>query len=297
MNRLSGIRGFATAAALVISLLPVPSRAGGNPMDESKSLGIIMSYGVPTDPMHEGEWRVKVSPGYIINQDNTDSMAAGKIDLKGWGAAATVTHSFSEHWGAAFVAGGNSMSGHTPVIETMNTRVEQTARSLFGTGFFAVGDAHSRGVLAAASLVWDHWTGDGFRLPILVGLSYVDMTETTDFKSGGAKVVGTQSSPGVYLGIIPQFNIWKVRAAPFITFSGAFNASHIKLTSYNPGTGAEIKTMNLVDSENSDNRQTHTLGVSLGYIPLGLSFTYIPDVEGITAYTMTFNRKFGGAAK
>lgn len=296
MNRFAGIRGVVTTTAFVLSLLPIASYAGGNPFDEAMSLGAILSYGVPTDPIHPGEWRVKVSPGYIINKDQSDSFNAGKIDMKGWGASAAVTRGLSDHWGAAFVVGGNAMTGRTPVTNSMNDNINQNARTLFGlANAYASGETSSHGVLAAASLIWDYWTGDGFRLPILVGLGYLDMTETSDYKAGGAKVMGTLSSPSVYLGIVPQFNVWKVRVAPFVTFSDALSASHVKLTSYNPSTGATIKTLDLVDSVNSDNRQTHTLGVAFNYIPWGLGFTYIPNTEGITAYTITYNRKFGGA--
>jgi len=283
-------------AVLGFFSFPAFSRAGNPPTEEGKSLASILSYGIPTDPLHQGTWVLKVSPGYVVNQDNTDQSTM--VDMKGWGGAAAATYAFTDHLGLAFIAGGNHISGS----RGLDSGGSSGPIALFpgvNPGGPLNGQSTGSGFLGAVSVIWDHWSGDGFRLPVFAGLSYLDLTETVDDTTAGVKRVGVNHTPGAYLGLVPQFNILKVRVAPFLTYSMGFQNVNTTLTSYDPATGATFKQMSFVDTHlNEESRNVHTAGVSFSYIPWGMGFTYIPSQinPGISAYTLTWSKRFGEAA-
>lgn len=260
------------------------AHAGGIPNDVGKALGIILSYGVPVDPMHAGEWSLNLSPGYIVNQDKSGQ--GQSIDMKGWGAAGALTHAFTDHWGVALIFGGAGISGNTDISPSDDA----------GAGFFGFtpgqSSAHGSGraILVAASLVWDFRSGDGFRLPVSAGLSFESLKETAEYAPLGYKTESTLDSPGLYFGVAPQFTVWKLRLVPFLAYSRAFSVPRVKMNK----PGAEL-AFDATAGASEDGRQTHAFGLAVQYTPWNLGFTYVPDLEGITAFTLRWSRKFGGA--
>lgn len=274
--------------ALLTLGLALPALSGGIPIDETKALGVIQCYGVPTDALRQGQWQLRVSPGLILNKDKSEQ--ADQIDLHGPGAAASLVYAFTDHWGLMALAGGGTMTGQAGVDPYPNppAELQSTVNQMFG-GAAVEGDATSRGIVASAGAVWDHWTGDGFRLPVMLGVSYLDVSETA--KSATLENTGTTRSPGVFVGLAPQFPVWRLRVAPYAAWTDSFEPSRNTLTQYDQGGGV-VRSVSYDAPGNGDSRQTHSGGVAVEYMPWGLAGNFLFPLEGISAFTLTWSKKF-----
>ena len=78
-------------------------------------------------------------------------------------------------------------------------------------------------------------------------------------------------------------------------FGLAFKDPTTTITVFNPSTGATLKQTTYRDTGFNEGRNTHAVGVGLNYLPWTLGFTFVPPGinPGITAYTLTWSRKFG----
>ncbi len=281
----------------LLLLCAVRTYAGTPPVAEAQTLGSILSYGIPTNPMHQGQWVLKIVPAYLVQQNRSDPF--NPVDMKGWGGAAAVTYAFTDHWGLAFLGGANKISGTETAdpglkgATATNLNSIQTLNPIHGV---PVGSASGSGFLGAASVVWDHWSGDEFRFPIFFGMSYMTITEQVDDTIDGIKRVADQNAIGAFIGLVPQFNIGKVRMSPYVALSVFLNNPKTQLTSYNPSTKATIAQSSFIDTNfgnNNESKYLRTAGIGFEYIPWKLQFTL--NLGDVSAYTLSWIKRFGEA--
>ena len=90
-------------------------------------------------------------------------------------------------------------------------------------GALLIGAGHGSGVVATVSAIWDHWDGDGFRLPVYLGGGVMSISEQADLPGVGMKRTADVTSPALLVGASPAFNIWKFRAVTYFMITAAFD--------------------------------------------------------------------------
>jgi hypothetical protein len=264
---------------------------------EMNALNPFLAYAIPLEPMHAGVWEAKIAPGYIV--DNWNSPDSGNVNATAWGVTGSMTRALSEHWGI------NALASYTSIISGHADVRDVSTMAGFGPGSFPYnfsyrtcvngvncqGAVSGDGFLGAINLIWDFRSGDGFRFPILLGLSYVDASGTTDDTSAAITRTGKVQSPGVSVGLAPSCNIWRFRTSVFGMYTYALQNVTGSLT-YN-GTPYQHVEFTI---PGESYRQTMSEGVQISYRPFKLlSFTYIPPL-GATAstYIFTLTKRWGG---
>ncbi|OGR98124.1 MAG: hypothetical protein A2V88_06150 [Elusimicrobia bacterium RBG_16_66_12] len=124
-----------------------------------------------------------LAPAYLQAKDSRKGLSN---DLDGLGFTAAATYGMSRHWSAGFMASYAKVKGpRTFGTCPPDTRGRQACLSTTKSG--TAGGAYDRGsgFMTFASAVWDHWTGDNFRLPVTMGVGYPDLEETADNASLG----------------------------------------------------------------------------------------------------------------
>jgi hypothetical protein len=319
VNRVLTVAGkLLPAFCLCVALLPARARALGNASADFaayRTASVLLPYSFPIKPMVKGRLEVKGSPAYVrfdrqvegSGITDNSGLPGGKIDQTISGAAlvAAVNYTAIENDWGRFGFGALGLG-----FKEDGTRLGIAA----GTAQAPVGiygSERDRGVLLAVTLNYDAFKGDGFRMPMIVGLTYtaLEQTSVTEGPLTAAQASGfgagtyrfTQDvnlrSPGVMIGFSPQFNTGQVRWSPFAMMSVPFTKTvrHDLMTK----VGSSLPS-----SYTNNNGQSPTvdpvggLGLSIIYRPWGIGpmFTIPWITQGASAYSLTFSKSFGGGS-
>jgi hypothetical protein len=232
-------------------------------------LGYLMSSSVPTRPMTIGALDVKVTPGYSTYSQTADPTVPDDFKMSGYGVGASADYCLANHWGVAGMFGYAHMTG---------------------TDFLGL-PATADGYLVSGNIIFDPFSGDNFRLPIMFGIGYENNTQTGSsvgsVNLGSSQVLFASKGATSNLAIAPQFNTWSLRWIPFFYAMGLFGKSYSS-----PALAA-------TEGNQSQNSGASGAGVTVIYRPWGLSFTYLPsftnDVshgETSNVYSISFQRRF-----
>ncbi len=232
-------------------------------------MGYLMASSLPTRPLESKALDVQVSPGYDeYSLNNTCPQCPNSINsqwnMKGYGASASAVYALSDHWGIGVMGGYGHLSGVD----------------------FSGKNAYANGTIASANIIYDPFSGDNFRMPIIGGLGYRNLIEN-DASSTLYNAQGFSYSAG----IAPQFNTGFLRWTVFgYIISGAPTVETLQVT--NQGTTALLKAPSVNTASGG--------GISVIYRPLRfISFTYIPawatqlgSNESGSIYVFTFSHRF-----
>lgn len=289
------------AAAALAVLLAGSGSAG--PLAEPPDDLTWMMFGplsavIPIQPLKKERWEVRLAPSYVLydynySSDpyypaNDDYETFGK--LKGGGLGVAATYGIKAHHGISLIAAFATSTGKElhwgpgsgPQLANESGVLESTFE----------GDQKGSGVMLAATGVYDPFTKpDGFRLPIIYGLSFFSAESSIAHPSGSPSVKGKLQSAGTAFGIAPSFRAGDFRIIPFYFIAEPFDDSDV---TYDPPRNAPLDTLS-----------AETFGIDINYLPANLGFTILfPDEVEIpfvskdatyTSYTMKLKYAWGGA--
>ena len=290
------LRKQKTAVLRVTALLALLMRPGTalatSPSDVQAMLSTLFCYAMPTNPLRKGQKEIKLVPTYLVG-DNPRSAPPGgaKADpyqvrnekVSGMGWAGVFVWGFSEHLGISVLGAGMSESG---TIDSEFSSPYPSDRNSFRKGKHT-----GSGYVGAASFIYDPFDGEGFRLPLMLGLSMNSYSGEVKAKNASGEPLGEKGSnqaPGILFGVTPQFNLGGFRAAPFLIVSMFGDNTASTQTKYLSSTGPATKVQRSIKSDT-----VGSVGIDLTYRPWGLGFSYIPDFSGVTAYTFKWVKKWG----
>jgi len=280
-----------------------------------QALSAVMSRSVLTYPLRAGVFQTKFAPSYVTNnsQDssNVNNGPNPNIDgrfsnkMSGYGMTTALTYGFTDHWGVSFLAGYTNISGsrtlsfrdnNGTLIVTPPAKVNSATNNGNNAINGAAGQGH--GIVAIVSAIWDHWEGDGFRLPVYLGSGVMSISEQADAAGYGMKRTGDVMSPSLLVGMAPSMNLWKFRAVSYFMLATALIPGTGSIIDYDPRTGAVNSKTNFPLVGGLDSAFP-IAGVEFTYRPWGLGFTYAPDVmgEGAQSYGLKWSREWGGQGK
>jgi hypothetical protein len=155
--------------------------------------------------------------------------------------------------------------------------------------------ATAEGYLVSENIIFDPFSGDNFRLPIMLGLGYENNTQTGSSAAstllGSSQVLFASKGLASNLAISPQWNMWSLRWIPFFYSMGLLGSSYSA-----PGLVAH-------EGNQGQNSGAIGAGITVMYRPWDLSLTYIPtftnDVshgETSNVYSMTWQHRFGSGS-
>lgn len=269
----------------LVSIGSTRAFAATPPRDMELYTAPLLSQAFPTDPLKRGFREIKLVPTYLVGTGNVYDNFPTETDETGWGLAASWTIGLSDHLGlnvlgsAVRVTGQQNMGYYLDNPSGPNTLVKVR------------GDQEGTGYFGAVNLLYDRYGGDGFRLPLLIGLGYGSFESTVESKSVGTRDRGTQNGLVLNIGLSPQFNAWKFRVAPFFVNVVNLSEQSDTFTKYNPATGGTISETHPTGGGGSGGFQVAGVGVS--YKPWNLAITYVPAVFGCTAYSLSWRRTWG----
>ena len=260
-------RGHA-AVALACAVLLVSRTAVAQSLYPEKILGQAEAAGLavamPSEPMRPGVKTLGVMPMYI-----TADLGWKQAEVtNGPGIAASFDYYKSRHFGAGAMLVGEEATGRWPAENSV---------SLKGSGY-----------LASGYLLYDPFSGENFGLPLLLGLSQsYDDLETSQPVNGYPQKT-TANGFGLMLGLSPQFNLWKLRLAPYGALSLSPNPS---------GCTNDSNNCHVAEYDPSFPYQTvGGAGISVIWRPWNLAFTSSMTTSvGTSAYTLKWTKSFGGA--
>lgn len=297
------VRRALVAVAAAFALASTSHAVGDPPMLIIQSFGAVMSRSVLTYPLREGVFQTKFAPSYVtVNGDTRQPNGGGMYNkMSGYGLTSAVTYGFTDHWGASLLVGYTNISGDRSVsFRDNNGALIMTPPAKAGglNGPQLVGAGQGHGIVATASAVWDHWDGDGFRLPVYLGGGIMSISEQADHAGLGIKRVADVTSPALLVGVAPSFNLWDFRAVTYFLVTAALNPGTGSIIDYNPRTGATNSRTNFPLVGGLDSAFP-IAGIELTYKPWGLGVTYAPDIqgEGAQSYGLKWSREWGGKAK
>ncbi|MDE2292609.1 MAG: hypothetical protein KGL53_11050 [Elusimicrobia bacterium] len=241
----------------------------------------LVALSFPTTPFAPGKWDISVSPAYVKAKTfNTTGDMQDYKQVDAYGAAGSVVWGVADHFALGFTGLGFNGKGkyHVPT----------GSGASFSSGAY---DMKTSGFIAAASLIFDPFTGDGFRLPLMAGVNYESMRdESTGVLDGSGNSLGALGnrldSPGVQFGLSPQFNTGPLRWEPFALVY--FPLSHEKQTQN--GT--------VFDSSIHSDTGGPQPGINVVFRPWNLSFFYalgVNKAKGTHVFSLRLAKSFGGA--
>ncbi len=191
-----------SAAGFLLLLLSSAARA--QPFAANFVVAGLVPLSMPLDPIAKGKWDISLSPVYFKSKTfNTTSGIDDYKDVSGAGGAGSLVYGLSDHFALGLTGLGFSGTG---------SYVSPSPLPGAGPGPY---DNKSNGGLLAASVIWDAFEGEGFRLPVLFGFHYESLHDTVDFGAAGTEKQDL-STPGMQFGISPQFNAGPLRLEPFV---------------------------------------------------------------------------------
>ena len=266
----------------------------------------FLSYIVPTAPMAAGRFQLNVIPAYFQHHETynpgglTLGNQTGSDSARGEGLGFSALYAFSDHVGATVMG-----------LYFKGTGTNSAEVGGFSSPYPILIDGGSfsmHGEVATAALLLDPFSDPkGFRLPFILGASYVGLHENTSLTS--TLGTGTSSLDTTFLaataGLAAQIPVGEwlktarwFRLTPFVLGSVPIGTSSggPKTIQCGPGgTQCEGPFTN-----NSWSRDLETAGLVVG-LPWNLAFTYIPPFGSIgsthtTIYSLSLRKSFGGAA-
>ncbi|HAZ11949.1 MAG: hypothetical protein A2X86_07140 [Bdellovibrionales bacterium GWA2_49_15] len=241
-----------------------------------KAAGSLVPHSFPTKRLKNERLDVKFVPAKMaFSYDEQGQGGRQYQEMDGYGYAAGVTYGLTDQVGLAFLGLGFSMDGKGT---TMNAT----------TGEFGANKAS--GYMATTSLIWDPFKGgeEDFHLPLMAGLSYLSLEETSSISSGTSSLNTKRelNDFAISLGLMAQWtvNSW-LRLSPF-----AFAAeplSDVSDTCQATGPSASCPT-----SLQSISKGTEGAGVEVTFRPLNFSFEFLVPVDGMTTYALKLEASF-----
>ncbi|MFC1522229.1 hypothetical protein ACFL6Y_07450 [Elusimicrobiota bacterium] len=257
----------------------------GAPAELQGHLDTLFSNAAFTHPLRDGRLELKIVPAYITDKGDTSSEASwSDIDGKGLGAA--IAYGLSDHWGIGLFASGVKTDGRTTTFLSKN--FENTYRVLGGP---LQGDYRGSAMLVATTLIFDFKSGEGFRLPIFLGVGFERLSAEVDDIVLGFKREAKGNLPVGVVGIVPQFNVWKWRLAPFLIAAKPTKKPIVIETRYNPSTEVVLETANLKSAPDT----TAASGIDVTYCPWNLGLVWVPEftTEGVTGFFFKWAHGWG----
>lgn len=291
------IRIFFTVC-LALFLLPfLPTRSfstGAPPVLANNALGIVLSRGLVTYPLRKGVYQTKIAPAWVSLRDSRNGQ---QVDMKGFGFGAALTYGLSDHWGLNFIVGHVKTTGSRN-LATDYSQGDGASGNIFATPKSNGNDnglpGEARGTALLVNLIWDHWSGDGFRLPVYLGTGYM-VAEGSVVKATGLKRDARTASPVITVGLSPSFRIKKwFRLGGFFLMSGPLSGGKGHIVDFDPATGAEISSVTFDISDDPLESGAAIMGLEATYLPWGLGLTYVPPIEGGTSISLKWSREWGG---
>ena len=275
------------------------------------ALGELMVHSFPTTPLSKGLFETKVTPAYFTVSKKMGEPSQGQgnyyIDetVKGPGVSVGVLYGFSEHWGMSALAAYAQDKGD---ISVGNSYVQ----NLGGPGQVLAnnGTASDRGVTLGVNLIYDHFSGENFRLPMMLGVSYLNYSgsaetdinfNATPGHAGHAGLASEQysnSGVGFTAGLAPQFNTGPFRWVFLIFAAEAVSSTKGSYRETDLTTGQTAQDPTWSD----DSHGVEGGGITAVYRPWNVSFTYLapflssgPDRHlDVSVYSLTWTKKWGG---
>ena len=276
---------------------PARLHATGNPpILANGSLGIVLSRGLVTYPIREGVWQAKIAPAYVSQKD---SRGGEEVDMSGAGFGAALTYGLSDHWGLNFIAGYVKITGDRSLSVDYTQgdnppeagKIFQTPKAVPSSGNVHPGEA--KGFSLLVNLIWDHWSGDGFRMPVYFGTGFMQAEGDVETATG-LKRDGKTSSPVITLGLGPSFRVKRFRFGGFFLLSGPIGGGKGTFVDFDPATGAVNSSLEFDITNDPLESGAGIFGLEAIYLPWGLSVGYSPPIEGGTSISLKWSREWGG---
>ena len=259
--------------------------------------GALMAYALPTTPLEPGQLAIKLVPGYwTASGGEFDSHNLPSVDMSGLAIAGDIVYQLSPHWAIGAIASySHSTSGTQSIVglcsfppncqggysQLLPVPGTVSGYSLFGT------------------LIFDPFTGDNFRLPLMAGAGVLG----TDSRASGTVTVQghtlsasskySLASPAVSLGLAPQWNVWHFRMIPFgiLAIGADHRQTSASLTDLTTGATSTLT------SPSGGHSHAEGVGLTIKYNPWNVGFTYVASnlFEGnkypsISLFTLTFEK-------
>ncbi len=222
---------------------------------------VLMSYlaaeAMPVKPFKKKALDLHLTPGYATYSAPANG-GVQEAKASGFGLGASVDYGLSAHWAIGGLLGYGRMTGDDT------------------SGIPILVD----GYMASAMLIGEPLSGDNFRIPVMLGVSYEN--NSTQATSNGILAPNGASVPinsgqvlyginglGTMFGFAPQFNTGPLR---WIIFGIGMDVGN-----HQPGlhiTGPEAPSG--VAPGSTMDYGGAAAGMTVMYHPLNLSFTYIP---------------------
>lgn len=283
-------------ALIVLAALAAPAQATGNPPILANGvLGIVLSRGLVTFPLHAGMWQFKVAPSYVTQKDDREGQS---IDMDGWGVGLAATRALSDHWGINLIAGYEETSGVRHLTTNYSQGDSDSTGPVFATTRITNDTVNgqpgeTRGYALLVNLMWDAWSGDGFRMPLYLGTGFM-YAHGEVAAATGLKREGTTSSPVITFGINPSFPVRDFRFGAYFLLSGPFSGGKGKFSEYDPATGVVSRQLEFDITDDPLESGAAIMGVEASYLPWGFSVGWIPSIEGQTSLSLKWSRQWGG---
>lgn len=235
-------------------------------------LGSFITYAMPTESLEAGHWYVKAVPGYFRDSGSNDGKTLSAFDAEGAGISVRVLRALSDHWGVGFQGVyARSASGSAQTVSLGAEGFETQSNSRLGLPLQL--SAYS----AMAEVVYDPMTGQGFRLPMMLGftLNAIDATSEGTFQFQGNSFYARNKtvpllSPGLAAGIAPQESWGPIRFIPFVLGMYRFEKFERLHRLENVTTGQVVETK----GEPRRHASLH-LGITLKYTPWDIAISYV----------------------
>ena len=225
-------------------------------------MGYLLASALPTRPISPGALDLRLSPAYdYYTLPSSNGYQDIEWKLSGYGVGASAVYAFTGHWAAAGMFGYGELSGTDGQGNT----------------------PRSAGYVTTANVIYDPFSGDDFRLPIMAGLGYRNMVEEDALCSAG--VCFDAKGLALDAGAAPQINTGFLR---WVLFGYLLTGE----------PSARLSQPSGLVSEPSQNIAGGA-GVSVIYRPWNMAATYIPAAttnvahgETNSVYALTFQHRF-----
>lgn len=220
--------------------------------------------------------------------------------MEGVGISAHVIYAFSEHWGMSLSgAYARSISGTANAVAvgpTTRFADPQNSKLSLPTELSNFG--------IQGQLIYDPFSGDGFRLPVIVGAGVVSADQRTEdtFQAAGATLRASIKTdeviPLFMAGLAPQQTVGPFRIIPFgsaFLFLESFQTTR-RLENLTNGQASQ-------GSAGALRPVIVNLGLSVKYLPWNLGFSYVKGgillnermkafASDASLWTVTWDRAF-----
>jgi len=272
------VLAHAPGAYAGVGLLDYPTSSVeglGSGWAATHALGLIMARVIPSRPLSSGLNTVKIAAGYFDyeKKESSEGSSSGFHQQDtGWAGSLSYTHGFSPHFGLCLISGLGDAAGDITMAPPGSTTMH-------------TGDSthEARGI--AASLIVDPFKDpEGFRLPLILGLSYskasgqrgpilYTMEDEDGLRTGHLGSVMetyTWEKPGYFVGLAPQMNLGPFRGVLFAFRLQIFGEPDVYYEEKDLTTGEVASKKARPELFGAGG-----LGMELVYRPWNLSFSHI----------------------